>query len=112
MKFILPSTAFEPSCSQDVTSPHATDVATALDGLSHILTPDLGRDLSLDLLALLNHSRPRIRKRAVLIMYRLLVKYPEVTSKAFPRIREKLEDEDPSEYETLTAGGYLLFFRR
>ena len=58
------------------------------------MTPDLGRDLAHDLIAMLNHSRPRIRKRAVLVMYKALVKYPDVLPHAFTRLREKLDDPD------------------
>ena len=61
------------------------------------MTPDLGRDLSHDLIAMLNHSRPRIRKRAVLVMYKVAVKYPEVLPHSFGRLREKLDDPDPGE---------------
>ncbi|KAF9515066.1 hypothetical protein BS47DRAFT_1372168 [Hydnum rufescens UP504] len=79
---------------KDIASPHPADITIALDGLSHIVTPDLGRDLSHDLIAMLNHSRPRIRKRAILMMYKVLMKYPEVLPHSFNRLREKLDDPD------------------
>lgn len=66
-----------------------------LNGLSAIITPDLGRDLAAELVAMLNHSRARIRKRAVLAIYKVLEKYPEAGSHARPRLIEKLEDTDP-----------------
>ncbi|KAF8323788.1 Adaptor protein complex AP-3 delta subunit [Clavulina sp. PMI_390] len=80
---------------KDLGSPNPADIATALDGLSHIVTPDIGRDLSLDLIAMLNHSRPRIRKRAVLVMFKVFEKYPDAIARSMPRLREKLEDQDP-----------------
>ena len=43
---------------------------------------------------MLNHSRPRIRKRAVLVMYKAIIKYPDILPHAFTRLREKLEDPD------------------
>jgi AP-3 complex subunit delta-1 len=46
---------------------------------------------------MLNHSKPHIRKRAVIAVYKALVKYPEATPFAISRLREKLEDEDPGE---------------
>ncbi|KZV61604.1 Adaptor protein complex AP-3 delta subunit [Peniophora sp. CONT] len=70
------------------------DVAVALNGLSHFVTADLGRDLSSDLIAMLNHSRPAIRKRAVAAVYKMLVKYPQASPYALPRLREKLDDPD------------------
>ncbi|KAF5385386.1 hypothetical protein D9615_001077 [Tricholomella constricta] len=71
------------------------DVAVTLNGLSHIVTPDLARDLSPELIAMLNHSRPHIRKRAILALYKVLVKYPETAKHARTRLEEKLEDVDP-----------------
>lgn len=66
-----------------------------LNGVSHIVTPDLARDLSPELISMLNHSRAHIRKRAVLALYKVLVKYPEASHHARPRLVDKLEDTDP-----------------
>ncbi|EPT03380.1 hypothetical protein FOMPIDRAFT_1022378 [Fomitopsis schrenkii] len=71
------------------------DVAVTLNGLSHIITPDLARDLAHDLIAMLNHSRPHIRKRAVIAVYKVFVKYPEIVPYGITRLRERLEDTDP-----------------
>ncbi|KAL0061526.1 AP-3 complex subunit delta [Marasmius tenuissimus] len=71
------------------------DVAITLNGISSIVTPDLARDLSPELIRMLNHSRPHIRKRAALAMFRVIGKYPEVLQHALPRMKEKLEDPDP-----------------
>ncbi|KZT27607.1 Adaptor protein complex AP-3 delta subunit [Neolentinus lepideus HHB14362 ss-1] len=70
------------------------DIAVTLNGLASIMTVELARDMSLDLIAMLNHSRPHIRKRAILVMYKVLVKYPDVKDKVMPRLRERLEDTD------------------
>ncbi|KAF8627249.1 hypothetical protein AX15_004456 [Amanita polypyramis BW_CC] len=72
------------------------DVAITLNGLSAIVTPDLARDLSPELFRMLNHSRPHIRKRAVLAIYRVCGKYPEAVKSARPRLEEKLDDTDSS----------------
>lgn len=79
---------------KDLTSSKPLDVAVALNGLSHIVTPDLGRDLSRDLIALLTHSRPTIRKRAVLALYKVFMKYPEALEFGMERMKERLEDSD------------------
>ncbi|KAG6842376.1 hypothetical protein C0991_007506 [Blastosporella zonata] len=71
------------------------DVAVTLNGLAHIVTPDLARDLSPELIAMLNHSRPNIRKRAILALYKVFVKNPETAKHARTRLEEKLEDPDP-----------------
>ncbi|KAI0050601.1 Ap3d1 protein [Auriscalpium vulgare] len=70
------------------------DIAISLNGLSHFVSPDLARDLSHDLVAMLNHSRPHIRKRAVIAVYKALVKYPDATAFALTRMKEKLDDPD------------------
>ncbi|KAG6817562.1 hypothetical protein H0H87_006939 [Tephrocybe sp. NHM501043] len=72
------------------------EVAVTLNGLADIVTPDLARDLSPELIAMLNHSRPNIRKRAILVLYKFLVKHPETGKHARTRLEEKLEDLDPS----------------
>ncbi|EIN14349.1 Adaptor protein complex AP-3 delta subunit [Punctularia strigosozonata HHB-11173 SS5] len=71
------------------------DVAIALNGLSDIVTPDLGRDLSHDLISMMNHSRAHIRKRAILALYKVFLQYPEARQQGMTRLREKLEDPDP-----------------
>ncbi|TFK26650.1 Ap3d1 protein [Coprinopsis marcescibilis] len=72
------------------------DVAITLNGLAHIVTPDLARDLAPELIAMLNHSRPHIRKRAILAVYKLVMKYPEAAPQIRTRLEEKLDDSDPS----------------
>ena len=81
---------------KDLASPNVVDMGTALNGLSHIVTPDLARDLSPDLVSMLNHSRPYIRKKVVLVLYKIFLKYPEALRLSFARLKEKLEDPDPS----------------
>ena len=68
-----------------------------MNGLSHIVTPELARDLSSELIAMLNHSRVHIRKRAILTLYKFLVKHPEAINYARVRLEEKLNDIDPGE---------------
>ncbi|SAM07133.1 hypothetical protein [Absidia glauca] len=81
---------------KDLASPNPLDISVAVNGLSHIVTHDLARDLCQDLVAMLNHSRPYIRKKVILMLYKVFLKYPEALRLSFPRIKEKLEDADPS----------------
>jgi AP-3 complex subunit delta len=67
----------------------------SLNGLAHIASADLARDLSHDLVSMLNHSRAHIRKRAVLTLFKVFQRYPDALQHSFPRLREKLEDSDP-----------------
>jgi AP-3 complex subunit delta-1 len=68
----------------------------ALHTLAQIVTQDLARDLHGDVLLLLNNSNPYIRKRALIVLYRMFLKYPDSLVDAFPRLRERLDDDDPS----------------
>lgn len=43
---------------------------------------------------MLTHSRPAIRKKAVLVLYAVIAKHPEALDHAWTRLREKLEDSD------------------
>ncbi|KAI9354894.1 Clathrin/coatomer adaptor, adaptin-like protein [Zopfochytrium polystomum] len=81
---------------KDLSSNNFLETALALNGLCTIVTPDLGRDLAPDLIAMLNHSRPYIRKRVLLCLYKVFLKYPEALRVAFPRLKDKLDDSDPS----------------
>jgi AP-3 complex subunit delta len=51
-------------------------------------------DLFSDLLPMLNHSKAYVRKKAVLVMYKIFLQYPDALRVVFPRLREKLDDED------------------
>ncbi|KAI4454760.1 delta adaptin-related [Holotrichia oblita] len=71
------------------------EAGLALTSLSCYISTDLARDLSNDILTLLSSTKPYIRKKAVLMMYKVFLKYPEALRPAFPRLKEKLEDPDP-----------------
>ncbi|KIY50457.1 Adaptor protein complex AP-3 delta subunit, partial [Fistulina hepatica ATCC 64428] len=73
-----------------------SDVSLALNGISHVVTPELGRDLAPELIAMLSHSRSHIRKRALIALYKVFLKYPDAIPAGLPRLREKLQDSDPS----------------
>ncbi|OLL25522.1 AP-3 complex subunit delta [Neolecta irregularis DAH-3] len=81
---------------KDLNSSNPLEISIAINGLSHIVTPSLARDLNHDLLSMLSHSRPFVRKKAVLVLYKIFLQYPEALRIAFPRLQEKLDDPDPS----------------
>ena len=43
-------------------------------------------------------TKPYLRKKSVLIMYKVFLQFPEALRPAFPRLKEKLEDPDPGLY--------------
>ncbi|KFD62221.1 hypothetical protein M514_12185 [Trichuris suis] len=80
---------------KDIHSSSTYDASVAMNGLACFITADLARDLANDIVVLLTSSKPYIRKRAILLLYRLYLKFPEAVPSTFPRLREKLEDPDP-----------------
>lgn len=80
---------------KELNSHNQYEAGLALTSLSCFISTDLARDLSNDILTLLSSTKPYIRKKAVLMMYKVFLKYPEALRPSFPRLKEKLEDPDP-----------------
>lgn len=80
---------------QDLNSQNMYDAGCAMSGLACFVTTDISRDLANDVLTLLNSTKPYLRKKAVLLMYKIFLKFPDALKPAFPRLKEKLEDPDP-----------------
>lgn len=80
---------------KDLSSQNMYDAGVALNGLSCFITADLARDLANDIMTLMTSTRPYLRKKAVLIMYKVFLQFPDALRPAFSRLKEKLEDPDP-----------------
>lgn len=80
---------------KDLNSHNMYDSGTALTGLACFISGDLARDLANDVMTLLTSTKPYLRKKAVLLLYKVFLKFPEALRPAFPRLKEKLEDPDP-----------------
>lgn len=72
-----------------------------LVALPHIITPSLALSLLGDILPRLSHSHAVIRKKAVVSLYRLALVYPEALRLAWPKIKERLMDDQ--EESSVTA---------
>ncbi|KAG4301092.1 hypothetical protein PCK1_002791 [Pneumocystis canis] len=81
---------------KDLMSSNYASIGVTINALSEILTPELSRYLLYDLSVMMNHSNPYIRKRVVLVMYKIFLQYPDALKSIFPKLREKLEDIDQS----------------
>ncbi|KAK6617430.1 hypothetical protein RUM43_014439 [Polyplax serrata] len=79
---------------KDLNSQNQYDAGLALSGLSCFVSTDLAKDLANDIMTLLSSTKPYIRKKAVLMMYKIFLRFPEALRPAFPRLKEKLEDPD------------------
>lgn len=82
-------------CRQDLNSQNMYDAGCAMNGLSCFVTADISRDLANDVMTLLSSTKPYLRKKAVLLLYKIFLKFPDALKPAFPRLKEKLEDPDP-----------------
>ncbi|KAI9705741.1 MAG: AP-3 complex subunit delta [Bogoriella megaspora] len=83
---------------KDLSSPQPITISLALATIPHVLSPPMANSLLSDLLPRLTHSHPAIRKKTIVTLYRLALVYPETLRPAWPKIRERLSDEneDPS----------------
>lgn len=61
--------------------------------LPHIITPSLALSLLTDILPRLSHSHPAVRKKAIVCLYRLALVYPEALRLAWPKIKDRLMDD-------------------
>jgi AP-3 complex subunit delta-1 len=71
-------------------------VGLAINCLANICTTDLARDLVSDVVTLMASNRAYVRKKAVLVMYKIFLKFPDALRPSFPKLKEKLEDRDTS----------------
>ena len=71
-------------------------IGLAVNCLANIANKDLARVLLNDLIVMMTSSRVYIRKKAVLVMYKLFMVYPQGLRTAYPALKRKLQDEDPS----------------
>lgn len=78
---------------KDITSPQIPTLSLPLLTLPHIITSSLALSLLSDLLPRLSHSNPAVRKKTVASLYRLALVYPETLRVAWPKIKERLLDE-------------------
>lgn len=76
------------------------EIGLAINCLANIATKDLARDCISDLVTLMNHSKTYIRKKAVLAMYKLYVKYPQGLRLTFEKLKERLDDSESSVVST------------
>ncbi|KAK4936957.1 AP-3 complex subunit delta [Elasticomyces elasticus] len=78
---------------KDLTSPSIPVLSLPLTTLPHIITSSLALSILSDLLPRLSHSQPAVRKKTIVTLYRLALVYPETLRVAWPKIKERLLDE-------------------
>jgi AP-3 complex subunit delta-1 len=83
---------------KDLTSQLPVVITLPLAAIPHVISPSMANSLLSDLLPRLTHSQPGIRKKTIVTLYRLALVYPETLRPAWPKIKDRLQDEteDPS----------------
>jgi len=72
------------------------EAGLAINCIANIVTEDLARDLLPEITSLTQHPQPYLRKKAVLCLFKLFVKYPQGLRLSFPNIQLCLEDTNNS----------------
>ncbi|CAD0011349.1 unnamed protein product [Aureobasidium pullulans] len=79
---------------KDLNSPQLPTIGLPLVTIPHVVNPSMANSLLTDLLPRLTHSSPAIRKKTIVTLYRLALVYPETLRPAWPKIKERLLDEN------------------
>ncbi|KAF9730722.1 hypothetical protein PMIN06_006387 [Paraphaeosphaeria minitans] len=91
----------ENQLKKDISSPTPPVISLPLVAIPHVINPSMASSVLSDLLPRLTHSHAAIRKKTVVTLYRLALVYPETLRPAWPKIKERLQDD--SEDPTVTA---------
>eukprot|EP00190_Bangiopsis_sp_CCMP1999_P000138 CAMPEP_0198737216 /NCGR_PEP_ID=MMETSP1475-20131203/67754_1 /TAXON_ID= ORGANISM="Unidentified sp., Strain CCMP1999" /NCGR_SAMPLE_ID=MMETSP1475 /ASSEMBLY_ACC=CAM_ASM_001111 /LENGTH=842 /DNA_ID=CAMNT_0044501075 /DNA_START=243 /DNA_END=2771 /DNA_ORIENTATION=- len=81
---------------KDLAKGRQVDCSLALSCLAKICTEELGRDTCSDLEVLLSSARPYIRKKAILVMYKVALVFPEAMPILSGKLKERLTDSNAS----------------
>ncbi|ODV97512.1 hypothetical protein PACTADRAFT_47419 [Pachysolen tannophilus NRRL Y-2460] len=81
---------------KDLNSSNYLEVGLAISCLSSIVTKELAQDVIDDLIKMLTHTKPFIRKKAILASFKIFLKYPNALRLNYNRLIDRLDDEDVS----------------
>lgn len=79
---------------RDLCARNIYETGCAMTGLSCFVSNEIGRELFNDVHRLLSSTKPYLRKKAVLVMYKILTVFPDTLSEVIPKLEEKLDDPD------------------
>ena len=72
------------------------EAGLAINCISNIVTEELAQDLLPELTNLTTHSQPYVRKKALLCLFKLFIKYPQGLRLTFDKIQQCLNDTNPA----------------
>lgn len=79
---------------RDLCSRNMYETGCAMSGMSCFVSHEVGRELFNDVNRLFASTKPYLRKKAVLLMYKIISVFPETLPEILPKLEEKLEDPD------------------
>jgi AP-3 complex subunit delta-1 len=79
---------------RDLCARNIYETGCALTGLSCFVSNEIGRELFNDVHRLLSSTKPYLRKKAVLVMYKILTVFPDTLIEVIPKLEDKLDDPD------------------
>lgn len=79
---------------KDLNSSNHVECGLAIGCVSSIVDTELAQDTCDDMIKTLHHSKPYIRKRAILCMYKIFLKYPDALRTYFDQVVDMLDDPD------------------
>lgn len=88
---------------QDIASASIPNMSLPLITLPHFSTPSLAMSVLSDILSRLSHSNPVVRKKTIVCLYRLALVYPEALKLAWPKIKDRLMDDEEDSSVTSAA---------
>lgn len=72
------------------------EAGLAINCISNIVTEDLASDLLPELTTLTSHHQPYLRKKAILCLFKVFVKYPQGLRLTFSKLQQCLSDSNAS----------------
>lgn len=72
------------------------EAGLAINCISNIVTEELAQDLLPELTGLTQHPQPYLRKKAILCLFKVFVKYPQGLRLTFAQIQQCLSDPTPA----------------
>lgn len=74
----------------------AYEIGLGINALSNIINGDLAKDCIGDMVLLMKHPNPYVRKKAILVMYKVYLKYPQGLRLTYDVLVSNLEDSNLS----------------
>ena len=79
---------------KEFASSNEYEIGMALNACANIATEEVARICVSDIVDLMNHEKVYVRKKAVLAMYKMYLKFPHALRITFDKLKDKLDDKE------------------